>query len=305
MNLDRRQFLLALGAAASTRSFPLDADTPEPTIAPSPFESSPDDVPWHQKIRRVGQVNFNERDPAELDVTAWADTWADLKADAVLVSVTGIIAFYPTSVPHHRRSQFLGNRDLFGECCAAAKKRGMRVIARYSPDLIWDEALAAHPEWFRRDAAGKPVAHAEVPGLFNTCPFSTYFTEQMPGHHARDQRALRRGRHLHQRVAEPRRPAGVPLRAVSRRAGVRHAGISRAAPAANHRAVEALHRHRAREAPRQHLLRQSRLGHTRADEPARRSRRSASGSTATIRVAAARTHRPGAARSRAASRARS
>ena len=40
-----------------------------------------------------------------------------------------------------RRSRFLNDRDLFGECCAAAKQRGLRVIARYSPDLVWSEAL--------------------------------------------------------------------------------------------------------------------------------------------------------------------
>ena len=136
--------------------------------------------PWHQRIRRIGQLNFNERDPVELDVEAWADYWASLKVDAVLVSVTGILAFYPTQVPFHRRSKFLGDRDLFGACAAAAKKRGMRVIARLSPDLNWEDALQAHPEWFMRDAGGGFLPHAEEPRLYRTCTFSTYFTEHMP-----------------------------------------------------------------------------------------------------------------------------
>lgn len=179
MNLDRRQFFVALGAATlASRTAP--GRTGAPAKAPAITPVAPGGVPWHQNVRRVGQVNFNEHDPAELDVAAWADTWADLKVDTVLVSVTGIIAFYPTAVPFHRRSRYLGARDLFGECCTAAKQRGIRVIARLSPDFQWEDALTAHPEWFRRDATGHPVPHEPVPGLFNTCPFSTHHTEQIP-----------------------------------------------------------------------------------------------------------------------------
>jgi hypothetical protein len=125
-------------------------------------------------------VNFNERDPEELNVEEWADYWAALKVDAVLVSVTGILAFYPTEVPFHRKSRYLGERDLFGACASAAKARGLRAIARMSPDLNWEDAVKAHPEWFMRDEKGGFLAHGEEPSLFRTCTFSTYFTEHMP-----------------------------------------------------------------------------------------------------------------------------
>ena len=65
-------------------------------------------MPWQRKIRRVGQTNMTEHDPAVLDVEQWADYWASLKVDAVLVSVTGILAFYQTKVPYHRKGKFLG-----------------------------------------------------------------------------------------------------------------------------------------------------------------------------------------------------
>lgn len=173
--LNRREFLALVSAAtAASGRIVRGADAPA-TVAAASAAS-----PWHQQVRRVGQVNFNEHDPAELDVEAWARCWAELKVDAVLVSVTGIIAFYPTQVPFHRRSRWLGGRDVFGECCAAARKHGIRVIARYSPDFNWTDALAAHPEWFRRDAGGQPVPHEPVPGLFHTCQFSTYHAEHMP-----------------------------------------------------------------------------------------------------------------------------
>ena len=138
------------------------------------------EAPWQRRIRRIGQLNMTEHDPVALDIEAWADYWASLKVDAVLVSVTGILAFYQTKVPFHRKGRFLGNRDFFGDCCAAAKKRGLHVIARMSPDLNWADALEAHPEWFQRDAEGKEIALGEDPRLFRTCMFTTYMTDYMP-----------------------------------------------------------------------------------------------------------------------------
>ena len=137
-------------------------------------------VGWQRKIRRVGQLNMTEHDPVVLDVEQWADYWASLKVDATMVSVTGILAFYQTKVPFHRKGKFLGDRDFFGDCCTAAKKRGLHVIARMSPDLNWEDAVQAHPEWFQRDAQDNPQRHNEDPRLFRTCMFSTYMTDYMP-----------------------------------------------------------------------------------------------------------------------------
>ena len=138
-------------------------------------------APAPGRIRRIGQLNMTEHDPVALNVEEWADYWASLKVDAVLVSVTGILAYYQTKVPFHRKGKFLGDRDFFGECCAAAKKRGMRVIARMSPDLNWEDAVQAHPDWFdarRGRQARRRIA--EDPRLFRTCMFSTYMTDYMP-----------------------------------------------------------------------------------------------------------------------------
>jgi hypothetical protein len=164
MEMKRREFLVLPAAAAMT----------------APMMAASSDVPWQRKIRRLGQTNMTEHDPAVLNVEEWADYWASLKVDAIMVSVTGILAFYQTKVPYHRKGKFLGERDFFGECCAAAKKRGMHVIARMSPDLNWEDAVAAHPEWFQRDAQGNVVRHNEDWRLFRTCMFTTYMTEYMP-----------------------------------------------------------------------------------------------------------------------------
>ena len=80
-----------------------------------------------------------------------------------------------STVPSPRK--ILRDRDLFGECVAAAKKRGMRVVARMSPDLNWGDALEAHPEWAMRHADGSVQYSGEEPRLFKTCmPLPTWTT---------------------------------------------------------------------------------------------------------------------------------
>ena len=137
-------------------------------------------VPWQNNIRRVGQTNLTEYDPAVMNVDQWADYWHSVKADMVFVSVTGILAFYPSKVKFHRHGKFLNDRDLFGECATAAKKRGMRIVARMSPDLNWGDALEAHPEWAMRHQDGSVQYSDEEPRLFKTCMFTSYMDEYVP-----------------------------------------------------------------------------------------------------------------------------
>ena len=136
--------------------------------------------PWQQKIRRVGQSNMTEHDPAVMNIEEWADYWHSAEADIVFISVTGILAFYPSKVKFHRHGKFLNGRDFFGECVAAAKKRNMRVVARMSPDLNWGDALEAHPEWAMRNKDGSVQFSDEEPRLFKTCMFSTYMDDYVP-----------------------------------------------------------------------------------------------------------------------------
>jgi Hypothetical glycosyl hydrolase 6/Beta-galactosidase trimerisation domain len=144
-----------------------------------PAATAPEE-PWQKHVRRVGQTNMTEHDPAVMNVDDWADYWQSVKADVVFVSVTGILAFYPSKVPFHRQGKFLNGRDFFGECVIAAKKRGMRVVARMSPDLNWGDALQAHPEWAMRHKDGSVQFSGEEARLFRTCMFSTYMDDYVP-----------------------------------------------------------------------------------------------------------------------------
>src|SRR5438270_12771388 len=112
--ITRRDFL-----AATSASFVTAAIGSPAAIAP--------ERPWYETMRRCGQLNLNERDPLTLDVGEWLDYWASLKLDALLLNGGGIVAFYPTEVAYHHRSEFLGSRDLFGELSKATKSRRMRL----------------------------------------------------------------------------------------------------------------------------------------------------------------------------------
>ena len=136
--------------------------------------------PWYRTMRRCGQVNFNERDPLELNIQDWVDYWSSLKINALLLNAGGIVAFYPTRIPYHHKTQYLDGHDLFGDFTKAAKSRGIRVVARLDCNYAWEEAWKAHPEWIERSGDGKPVVHNESPWLYKTCMYSTYFSEQMP-----------------------------------------------------------------------------------------------------------------------------
>ncbi len=178
--------LNALDPASTLSAEEVDAaavSRPTPKLVPlpsrlGPFNSATE--PWQQRVRRVGQSNMTEHDPAVMNIEEWADYWHSADADIVFVSVTGILAFYPSKVKFHRHGKYLNGRDFFGECVAAAKKRNMRVVARMSPDLNWGDALAAHPEWAMRHQDGSVQFSGQDPRLFKTCMFSTYMDDYMP-----------------------------------------------------------------------------------------------------------------------------
>jgi len=166
MTISRRELMILSGAALGRGMLATQAGTER--------------MPWYQTMRRCGQVNFNERDPIELNIQDWLDYWSSLKINALLLNAGGILAFYPTRLPYHHMSQYLGDRDLFGDFAKAAKARGIRVVARLDCNFAWEEAWKAHPEWFERNANGDPVRHDQSTWLYKTCMYSPYFTEQMP-----------------------------------------------------------------------------------------------------------------------------
>jgi hypothetical protein len=69
------------------------------------------------------------------------------------------VAFYPTRIPMHYRSKWLGDRDSFGEMVKGCRNLGMNVIARTDPHGVHQDICDTHPDWIMVDASGNRVRH--------------------------------------------------------------------------------------------------------------------------------------------------
>ena len=123
---------------------------------------------------RWAQLTLVEDDPGKFDLNFWLDCFARTKSDAVCLSAGGCVAYYPTKIPFHHRSAWLGDRDVFGELVAGCRKLGMVVIARTDPHATYDDVKAAHPDWIAVNANGKPRRHWASPEMWVTCGLGPY-----------------------------------------------------------------------------------------------------------------------------------
>ncbi|MCI2419571.1 hypothetical protein MOQ72_19175 [Saccharopolyspora sp. K220] len=135
------------------------------------------DEPWFRRARRWTQLTFAEDNPLHFDREFWVDVMRRTRSNGACISAGGYIAYYPTQVPFHYRSRHLGDLDLFGMVNEDARRLGMGVMARVDPHAIHADAAEAHPEWIARDEHGQPIEHWAFPGIWLTCPFSTYYSE--------------------------------------------------------------------------------------------------------------------------------
>jgi hypothetical protein len=134
---------------------------------------------WHERPMRWAQLAFVENDPGNYDPAFWLDYFRRIHADGAVLSAGGYVAYYPTQIPFHHRSAWLGESDIFGEMVAGCRQLGMAVIARTDPHAIHAEAFAAHPEWAAVDAQGQPRPHWSMPNAWVTCALGPYNFEFM------------------------------------------------------------------------------------------------------------------------------
>lgn len=174
MNLTRRKFL------ASTSILTAATLLSDPLLAFQPLLKGENTEQWWLKMRLCAQHNLNEHDPVNLNIDEWVNYWASLKLDAIVLTAGGFIAMYPTKLPHHYKSQFLGDRDLFGDYLKALKKKGIKVVARIETNFLHKDIYDERPEWFEINKDGTPWKHAETPWVYRTCLFSNYRDEQIP-----------------------------------------------------------------------------------------------------------------------------
>jgi hypothetical protein len=163
---NRREFLKAAGAAAVLG--------PAASAAPAG-----DTAPWFDKPMRWAQLTLVENDPGRYDARFWLDYFRRTHSDAACLSAGGCVAYYPTRVPLHYRSQWLGSSDPFGELVEGCRKLGMVVVARTDPHAAHQDVYDAHPDWIAVTADGKPRRHWSMPELWVTCALGPYNFEFM------------------------------------------------------------------------------------------------------------------------------
>ncbi|HVU17579.1 MAG TPA: alpha-amylase family protein [Candidatus Didemnitutus sp.] len=145
--------------------------------ATTPTPAAPGAKPWFRRTYRWGQTNLAEIDAAHFDLDFWRQHWKRTAVQGLVVNAGGIVAYYPTEIPFHRRSSFLGSGDLFGTIRQAAKEDGLAVLARMDSNRADADLFAAHPDWFSRDASGQPYRSTD---LYIACVNGPYYTQHLP-----------------------------------------------------------------------------------------------------------------------------
>ena len=172
--VSRRGFLKTaaiLGASAALA----DVDLSLPARAAD--EAS--DPAWMERAIRWGQLTLTEDDPGSFDLKFWLDYFQRTRCNATCLSAGGCVAYYPTQIPFHHRSEWMKDSDPFGDLVAGCRRLGMVVLARTDPHATYDDAHTAHPEWIAVDAGGKPRRHWASPEMWVTCALGPYNFEFM------------------------------------------------------------------------------------------------------------------------------
>jgi Hypothetical glycosyl hydrolase 6/Beta-galactosidase trimerisation domain len=160
MTITRREAIAALSAAPF-----LQAESPTPNLLDRPM--------------RWAQIAFVEDDPTNYSPDFWFDYLKRTHCDAACLSAGGCVAFYPTKVPLHYKSKFMGSTDPFGDMLQGCRKLGMNVIARTDPHAAHQDVYDAHPDWIAVDAEGNKRRHWAMPELWVTCALGPYNFEFM------------------------------------------------------------------------------------------------------------------------------
>jgi hypothetical protein len=133
---------------------------------------------WWNRAFGVFQTNLREID-VTLDVEETLDDIESYGATAWLLNVGGILAHYPTDLDFHTRNPHLAARpggDLVRDAVDAARRRGIRLLARMDFSKVTPDVVEAHPEWAYRSAGGDLQIYE---GLVSVCPSGEYYQRAM------------------------------------------------------------------------------------------------------------------------------
>lgn len=138
------------------------------------------DQGWFDRPMRWAQLNLTEDDPAKMDTGFWLDYFKRIHADATCLTAGGVVAFYPTKIQFHHRSQWLDkNPSFYSDLVEGCRKLNMVVVARTDPHATYQDVYDAHPDWIAVDAHGNKRRHPVKADMWLTCGLGPYNFEFM------------------------------------------------------------------------------------------------------------------------------
>ncbi|HEY4326498.1 MAG TPA: alpha-amylase family protein [Mucilaginibacter sp.] len=192
--MQRRQFIKT-SAVAGVYSLVGSAVLANANLIQAGDITGANDQSWFNRSMRWAQLAFVENDPGRCDPDFWLDYFKRIHADGALLSAGGVVAFYPTEIPLHHRSDFLGNMDLLGYMIEGCRKMNMTVCVRTDPHAARQDVYNAHPDWIAVTADGKKRRHWANSDLWVTCALGPYNFEFMT--------------QVHQEIMHKYRPEGI------------------------------------------------------------------------------------------------
>ncbi|MEX2231996.1 MAG: alpha-amylase family protein [Cyclobacteriaceae bacterium] len=176
--MDRRKFIINTAAAGS--AFAFGSKTLAEGNVPNDFlTTTAEGQTRFNQAMRWAQLAFVESDPGNYDPAFWLNYFKKIHAEGALLSAGGIVAFYPTDIPLHHRSDWLKDKDVLGELVEGCRKMNMSVILRTDPHATRQEMFDAHPDYIAVTADGQKRRHWANPELWVTCALGPYNFEFM------------------------------------------------------------------------------------------------------------------------------
>jgi hypothetical protein len=193
MGTSRRTFIKQASGVTAACFAGLDFDNAAHASPFSPANGAADSpsAGWYDRPMRWAQLAFVEDDPGNYDLSFWLDYFKRIHADAACLSAGGVVAFYPTEIPLHYRSRWLGNMDTFGDIVAGCRKLGMNVVARTDSHACHQDVYDAHPDRIAVDAQGNKRRHPSDPEYWVTCALGPYNFDFMTSVHQEIMRKYR------------------------------------------------------------------------------------------------------------------
>ncbi|MDR2914851.1 MAG: beta-galactosidase trimerization domain-containing protein [Tannerella sp.] len=177
--MHRRNFIKNVSIAGGSIAFSGISGISGFSAIASNARTTQQEEPWFNRSMRWAQLAFVENDPGKYDPDFWLDYFKKAHIDGVLLSAGGIVAFYPTEIPLHHRSDWLGNSDPLGYLVSECRKMNMTVILRTDPHAARQNLFDAHPDYIAVTADGQKRRHWANTDLWVTCALGPYNFEFM------------------------------------------------------------------------------------------------------------------------------